>query len=252
MKRFLFLAMLLCAFLGFSQEKTLLKGQLVFLSMNTTPINIINIGEHTGTINNKEGEFEIEVALGDELLFSSVQYEPYRVIITQDIINKRWIRVELSPMINELEEITLSNISLSGSLKADMGAADIKEHYDNKSFGFEMPAPKPTVEERRLYTATSGGPLGLLINVLSGRLKKLRKLKALAELTAVVEKATQSLDEDFFMAECGIPAAYISSFMYFCAKDPYFETLINQDQKLTLAEFFKTKAKGYRERRGWQ
>lgn len=242
----------LCTFLGFSQEKILLKGQLIFLSMNTTPVNIVNVTKHTGTINNTKGEFEIEVELGDKLRFSSLQYEPHNMVITKEIFDRRWIRVELSPMINELEEVVISSIGLTGNLKTDIGAVAMEKYYNNESFGFPMAAPKLSVEDRRLYTASSGGAVGVLINVISGRMKLLKKLKEQAELAQLVGKASQTLEEDFFVSICGIPAEYIASFMYFCEEDPRFEKLIHQNEKLVLMEFFEKKAAFYKERRGWE
>lgn len=252
MKKTLFFMLFIYAFSGFSQEKVLLKGQLIFLSMNTTPVNIVNVSKHTGTINNTKGEFEIEVELGDELRFTSVQYEPHSVHITKAIFDKRWIQIELSPMVNELEEVVISSIGLTGNLKTDMGAVAMEKYYNNESFGFPMAAPKLSVADRRLYTASSGGPVGLLVNVISGRMKLLKKLKEQAELAQLIGKASQTLGKDFFVTNCGIPEEYIASFMYFCEEDPNFENLIRKNEKLVLMEFFENKAVLYKERRGWK
>lgn len=234
----------------------MLKGQLVFSSMNTSAINIVNLSTNTGTTNNNKGEFSIAVRLGDELLFSSVQYEPYRLLITQEIYDKRWVVVKLMPALNELEAVTVSNIDLSGSLNSDMQMVAIEKYYTNVDFGLPMALPNPTVEERRIYTATTGGPgiipLTLILNAISGRLKKLQRLKEFSELDRLVEKAARSLPESFFVSECEIPKNYILSFMYFCAKEEGFENLVQADQKLTLTKFFQKKALQFRAFRGWK
>lgn len=255
MKKFVFLFFFGTVSMVFSQEETLLKGQLVFSSMNTSAINIVNLSTRIGTTNNSQGEFSIAVRLGDELLFSSVQYEPYRLLVTQEIFEKPWVLVKLMPAVNELKAVTISNIDLSGSLNTDMNSVKTQKYYNNVSFGIPMPAPKPTVEERRLYTATTGGPgiipLTLILNAISGRLKMLKKLDEFAKKDRLIEKARQTMTTDFFVSECGIPEMYISSFLYFCAEDDNFKNRVEQNHKLQLVEFFKEKSLGYKENRGW-
>lgn len=57
--------------------------------------------------------------------------------------------------------------------------------------------PLPTQEERRIYTAThsAGGILSVdyVINVLSGRLKKLKNEKEIADLNILVSKGIELL-----------------------------------------------------------
>lgn len=252
MKKTLFTLLFCCVFIGFSQEKILLKGQLVFSSMNTSAINIVNTATHFGTINNANGEFEIEVGLGDVLLFSSVQYEPQRLIITKEIMEKRWVRVPLRVEVNKLDAVTISNNALTGRLHTDVKAVGLEKFYNNASFGIPMAAPRLTVEERRLYTATTGNgtiPLDPIINAISGRTKKLKKLKAFSELDQLIEKALKSMGTEFFVAQCGIPEIYIGSFMYFCSEDNRFKRVVNQNKKLVLVDFFKEKAIGFRRSR---
>lgn len=251
MKKIVSVLLFLSVVVGFSQEKIVLRGEIVFSSMNISSINIVNVSTHQGTINNAEGEFKIEVRLGDELLFSSVQYEDYRLAITQEIIDKRWVQVELIPAVNELAPVTISNINLTGNLKTDLNAVEIEKYYDNESFGLPKPAPKLTVEERRLYTATSGGPVGFFANAISGRLKKLKKIKKNAEFERFIEKAAQSLPAKFFVSTCGIPEEYLASFLYFCAEDKgnRFKTMVRQGEDLKLVVFFKNKAKIFKQQR---
>lgn len=251
MKKFVFLFFFGTVSMVFSQEETLLKGQLVFSSMNISAINIVNLSSRIGTTNNSKGEFSIVVRLGDELLFSSVQYEPYRLLVTQEIFEKPWVLVKLMPAVNELNAVTISNIELSGSLNTDLNNVKLEEYYNNASFGMPMSAPELTAEERRLYTASSGGPVGLIINIISGRLKMLKKLDEFAKKDKLIEKARQTMTTDFFVSECGIPEMYISSFLYFCAEDDNFKNRVEQNHKLQLVEFFKEKSLGYKENRGW-
>lgn len=256
MKKLLFIFLILFSEIGFCQEETIVKGRIIFSSLNMSEINIINLSTNRGTVNNLEGEFEIKVAVGDELLFSSVQYEPKYISITQEIFDKRWFQVKLVPALNELKPVTISNIDLSGNLFSDAQLVEDEVFFNNASFGLPSPAPRLSVENRRLYTATTGGPgiipLNLILNAISGRLKKLKRLKDYAELEQLVDKGMNSMEIDFFVSECDIPEEYIASFIYFCAENPGFPTLLEKGHEFDLTEFFKEQAILFKEKRGWE
>jgi hypothetical protein len=217
--------------------------------MNQSAINILNLTQETGTTNNEEGDFKIKVNLGDELLFSSVQYMPYKITVDEEILEMEKLIVELVPSVTELEQVSISNIDLSGNLLADVNSIEGEIIYDNQTLGFPPPLPATPIETRRMYAATSGF-LGGLVNLISGRLKQLKRLEEMVQLKALVEKASRSMDEDFFVKECQIPTELIISFMYFCAEEDYFKNLVHTDQKLDLTGFFIQKAEEYREMRG--
>lgn len=255
MKKFSLLLFFLYSCSLFSQELESdtealeLRGRIIFSSMNQSPINILNLTQETGTTNNEEGDFEIKVSLGDELLFSSVQYMPYKITIDEKILETEKLIVELVPSVTKLEQVRISNIDLLGYLLADVNSFEGEIVYDNQTLGFPPPSPATSIERRRMYAATSG-VLGGLVNLISGRLKYLKKLEEFAQLKALVEKASRSMDEDFFVKECKIPPELIISFMYFCAEHDYFRSLVYKDQKLDLIRFFMQRAEEYRRMRG--
>ena len=73
--KLLFLA-LLCSYLNFGQEsRNSIKGRLLYRNSNVIAANVVNNTAQFNTITNGEGEFEIPVRVGDELIFSSVQYK---------------------------------------------------------------------------------------------------------------------------------------------------------------------------------
>lgn len=252
----MFFLLFLSAISGYCQEEILLKGQIIFSSLNMSEINIINLSTNFGTVNNAEGKFEITVAVGDELLFSSIQYEPKYVTINQEIFDKRWFQVKLVPAINELQPVTISNIDLSGSLVSDIELVETEPYFSNSTFGLPEPLPRLSVEDRRLYTATTGGfgiiPLGLILNAISGRLKKLKRLKDYAELDRLVESGMNSMEIDFFVSECDVPKIYVASFIYFCAENSDFRTLLNSGNELDLVKFYKEQAHLFKQKRGWE
>ena len=100
--------MLLCSFFNFGQEsRTLLKGRLLYRNSNVIAANVINNTAQSNTITDGEGGFEISVRIGDELVFSSVQYKIRRVKITPEIIKLKRLVVSIDERINVLDEVVV-------------------------------------------------------------------------------------------------------------------------------------------------
>jgi hypothetical protein len=105
--KLLFLA-LLCSYLNFGQESiTSIKGRLIYRNSNVIAANVVNNSAQLNTITNGEGEFEIPVRVGDELIFSSVQYKIRTVKVTAEMIKKNRIVVSINERINILDEVVV-------------------------------------------------------------------------------------------------------------------------------------------------
>ena len=55
--------------------RTWLRGKVLYQDSSVVAANILNTNSENATITDDNGEFAIEVKLGDELIISSVQYE---------------------------------------------------------------------------------------------------------------------------------------------------------------------------------
>ena len=105
--KLLFLA-LLCSYLNFGQEsRTSIKGRLLYRNSNVIAANVVNNSSQLNTITNGEGEFEIPVRVGDELIFSSVQYKIRTVKVTAEMIKKNRIVVSINERVNILDEVVV-------------------------------------------------------------------------------------------------------------------------------------------------
>jgi hypothetical protein len=92
----------------FSQERIPIKGQLFYKNTKVVAANVVNNTAQLTTITDEEGEFEIEVTEGDEIVFSSVQYRIRSIVITQEIIKKNRLVVSVNENINELKEVVVT------------------------------------------------------------------------------------------------------------------------------------------------
>jgi hypothetical protein len=92
----------------FSQERQLIKGKLLYKNTEVVAANVVNNTAQINTITNSDGEFEIKVAEGDEIIFSSVQYLIRSVKITQEILTKNRLVVSVNENITELKEVVVT------------------------------------------------------------------------------------------------------------------------------------------------
>ncbi|MBW2960921.1 carboxypeptidase-like regulatory domain-containing protein [Mesonia aestuariivivens] len=245
-------SILFILFLGLSlQAQQELKGTIVADSISFTQVNIVNLNKELGTVNNTKGKFTIVAEAGDEIVFSSVQFEPYQIQVTQEML-KQDQTIYLFPAVNELEEVKLSNINLSGDLTKDASNLKVKPYFNPSQVGLPNPLPKLTVEDRRLYTAQSGGPAGVLADVISGRMAMLKRMKEIAEYEALVHKAKRLVSLSFVEEDLNIPQDYIDDFFYFCTKDEKFEAVVKRAGKLEMIEFLTQKKGEYFIYKEWE
>lgn len=229
---------------GIAQEIKLLKGQILADSLEGSSINIVNLSKEIGTTNNSQGKFEIEVEVGNTLLFSSVQYEVREFVISQEVFEKGILEVELFYVMNELEEVKISNISLTGNLSGDLSNI---ETFDQASVGFPISStPRLTSIERKMYTASIPS-LDLILNMLNGRLKILKKAREVMDYESLIDMGVDIFPTEFYTDHIHVPADKIRLFVYYCGEDSRFKKLLIKREALELIEFYVKKAKEFLE-----
>jgi hypothetical protein len=108
MKILLSIFFTLCFLVVSAQEKRIpLKGKLLYRNSNVIAANVVNNTALTNTITNGEGEFEILARVGDEIIFSSIQFRIKTVEITDEIIKKNRLVVEVNERTTALNEIVV-------------------------------------------------------------------------------------------------------------------------------------------------
>ncbi len=245
MVRFLFCVFLVASFQVFAQSNSI-QGKIQATSLEGYAINIINFTQGIGTTNDEHGFFEIPAILGDSIVFSSVQYETTSILITNEMLAADIVTVTLSPKVEELAQVRMSNIQLSGNLKTDVNKVPLQPFVDNGVLGLPFEdKPQPTLAERRIITAKSG-ILDYPINVINGTIKKLKEIKEIEDLKKRVQQGELSMNKSFFVDTLQLPEELLTDFMYYCAEDTSFETLLKSKDALTLLEFFEEKVIVYK------
>jgi hypothetical protein len=208
-------------------------------------VNIKNLRTINGTNSNIIGKFKINAAIGDSLKITSIQYKTrYWIITKYDVISKQ-IEITLSAKRYKLDEIVLKKHDLKGSLFFDMKRKKkTKNEVSAVSLGLPNAGNKKLSQiDRKLYTATtsSGGvSLDLIINLLSGRIKRLKKEQKIVDENNDVEFIFQKL-KHFLTSDFKIKKEHQYRFLYYCRSDSLFNKKSLKDE-LVLIKFIHKKS----------
>lgn len=234
-----------------AQETVVLRGSIQ--SKNEQPaggVNIINLATGAGTSSLENGVFAITAKPGDSIYFSSVQFENKTLAVTEKDLSVPVVII-LNDKLNELDEVELSDLKLSGYLSND--AAQIPTD-DHANFGLPMPGKKRTQTERRLFAATTGPggtrlsvlgalfgtiPLDPILNGINGRTKYLKELDKQDKLELSVQEGIDRAGESYFVDFLELPKDEIVNFVYFCAYQDDYQTILRSGNDLELVSFFE-------------
>ncbi len=223
-----------------------LKGQ-VEASSELEGIHILNVSAEEYTITNDKGGFVISIQINDTILISSVQYIPKTILITQDIFVSKFIIVNLEDRVNQLDEVVVGKV-LTGDLLSDIKNSDAEPDLNFYDVGIPGYTGKPkTQKERRLHEADAGKFVyyyGLIatinihkiLNRISGRTKKLKRLVRLEEQDACMNKAISEMSDELF-GHIELQEELKVEFFYYASEDPKFLEVCKQDSDIKLFEF---------------
>lgn len=228
------------------QDRTLITGKI---SADSTQIisgvHVINMNAETGTTPNNSGEFQILAKPGDSIFFSSIQFEHQTIILSENDLNNILV-VKLMEKYNELEEVQLDDIRLSGVLSEDITRMP-KSVYEK--LGWSFPKPRRSSLELAVNSAKNSGPLVTALNVLNGKIKLLEKAEENNKKAILVDKALHLFGESFFISQIGIPKEEIMNFLFFCAETTEFSDLVLSEKVLKLVDFYKSRVESFKELR---
>jgi|GEM_PF-6259789 len=231
-------------FMSYAQN-TQLKGQFTGKKLEKSFINVINISQSKTTISQLDGKFEIEAKSGDSIIVSSIQYKKIKFVVKPEFFDKG-IEIPLKLKINELDQINLYSIGLTGNLKtdakniklnkpstADFGTFDVSKVYDDEvtiqsEFSFRNDAmvqnPIPaSVDFKAVFR-------------LVGKLFKKRQNNSTSARTSV-EQLDRLEDVDFFVNTLKIEEEQIVHFLSYAKTNGLTTEMLRQSNELDLMQF---------------
>ncbi|WP_323786844.1 carboxypeptidase-like regulatory domain-containing protein [Psychroserpens sp.] len=246
-KKFVFLILCFIQFgVTFSQSTEIL-GK-VTASSDIDRIHVINKTAHKFTITNDNGEFLISASVNDTILISAIQYKPLEMVMTTQIIQSKFVAIDLTDKITELDEVVVGKI-LTGDLLSDIENSEVKRELNFYDLGIPgYTGKQKTQSERRLHEATSGGglvPLTPILNWLSGRTKKLKGQIVRENNDNAMREVMSDLSEMLFDID-NLEESKRVEFFYFVTDDPNFLPLSKLDNDIKMLEFLQQKLKEFK------
>jgi hypothetical protein len=220
------------------QDRKPIKGKLIYRNVDVVAANVVNNTAQLNTITDGEGAFEIPVKLGDEVIFSSVQYLIRTVTISPEILKKNRLIVTVNEKINALEEIVITPYNTEKFL-------DLKEEEFK---GYDYERDKSTALEN--ITLTQGqlrnglnliNIAKLVANAIQNKTEEEKqKIKPSEILTYV-------FNDEFFNDDLGLKNDEVTGFLEHIDKNLPSQQLLKTGKQFQLIDFLIAESKTYRD-----
>jgi hypothetical protein len=193
---------------GQDDERRLLMGKVIYKNINVANEYVINSTSEKATVTNEEGEFAIEVKVGDELAFTAVNYQYKLITVTQEILENNRLVVTVNEKVTELDEVVITPDDPDRFMKVK-----------NEEFkGFEYEIDRETeVENVAMSDADRGMQDGAnFVNIFRALFKSKDILPEERPQLKVSQVLRQVYDNEFFVSDLNIPEDKIDSFLFYC------------------------------------
>lgn len=220
-----------------AQVRLPIKGKLLYKNTNVVAANVVNNTAQTSTITDDEGEFEIEVSEGDEIVFSSVQYRIRSVTITPEILQKNRLVVAVNENITELKEVVVTPEDIDKFL-------DLKEE-EFKGFDYEMDKSTRIVNRLTDDRLVSNGIdfVNIAKLIASAFAGKTEDEKLRMKPSEILPKV---FDNIFFTQDLQLQQDQVTDFLAFVDTQMKTSTLLKQSQQFQLIDYLINKSQEYR------
>jgi len=218
--------------------------------------HILNKNTNQGTFTNESGAFRILAKSNDSIQISFIGYKTSVISVKINHFGIQRTIFNLFKTTYELDEIDINKHNLLGFLSSDSKKIKTKKEVNAKTLKLPYAGSRiMTPAERKLHTAMGGGTpfkIGLvnaisvdyILNSISGRIKKLRKLKTIESLEKKVTKIKNTYTIPI-LKEFEIRESDIYKFIYFCAADEKFNYIYNSSE-INVIRFLKKKAEMFK------
>ncbi|MCH8533895.1 MAG: hypothetical protein LAT51_02395 [Flavobacteriaceae bacterium] len=252
MKKILSLLCLLSFFGLFAQNqenRIIIQGKVnVPLDAEAKGIHVYNVNLGKGVLTDDIGKFAILVKNGDELIFSALQYEDFKLMVDENIVEAKKITVSLRESVEPLDDVYVRPYDLSGNIEVDVARVKItdfqgvSEDAKKAIFAYEgdfakdsrSPITKAVVDEQFVEYGLD------VANVFRAIFKRTKNNKEVPEdLDVTIRKM---YDDEFFNEYLNIERSKINQFIYFAQDNGLSQTMLEEKHELELIEFLVTKS----------
>lgn len=238
-KHFTFLLLLFLVMLARAQDdRPLLRGQVLYRNSFVPNENVINSTAETATITDEQGRFAIPARLGDHLVFTSLTYQLEYIEVTQEILDRNRLVVEVDEKVTELDEVVISPENQERFIQL--------KNEEFKQYEYETD-PSTEVENIALDPTVKGMENGLnFVNIFKALAKLGSKKDTIPNPRLKVSTVLRQVyDDRFFMEDLHIPHDKIDDFLYYIDEKTPAYSLLLKDNEFQLIQFLVTQSQTY-------
>lgn len=231
---------LLISVVVLSQEKRKrISGTLLYRNTAVIAANVVNNTAQQNTITDSDGNFELPMRVGDEIIFSSVQYKITTIKVTPEIIQKSRMVVALNERVNELDEIVVTPENTEKFL--DLKKEEFKkvDYIQDKS----TKVVNKLTDDRQFEYGLN------FVNVAKLLVKALKDKTPEERLTLTPSKILPYVFEDeFFTQDLALPQDQVVGFLEHLDKSMPSDRLLKKDMEFQLIEYLYNESEKYKAR----
>lgn len=255
----IYLIFFLFPFLSIAQitERVYIEGKVnVPLQDDAANINVYNENTEKGTITNEIGEFQIFVAIGDQLSFSAIQYEDFSVVVNETIVENKKMTVMVREAENPLDEVVIRPYDLSGNIIVDAQKVKTTDAVnldkDTKkainTMEGEYTQDRQTTERKAIADdqfIEYGLDVANIFRTIFKNVSKNDKNKLPDNLDVTVRKM---YDDDFFNEYLNLDKKQINEFIFFVQDEGFDKDLLKKENQLDFIQFLVDKSNEFKSR----
>ena len=209
----------------------------MYRNSNLVAANVINNTNQNNTITDTNGQFEILAGVGDEIIFSSVEFKIRTIKITKEIMKKNRLVVEVNERVNFLDEVVISPENTEKFL--DLKEEEFKkvDYIDDKSTAVE----NEIIRQNQLYRGIN------IVNVAKLLANLLSESQIDDEIKLNPSKALPLVfDKNFFISDLGLKNFEIITFLELMDKKPEIKNLLKKNKEFELIEYLFNESKKFK------
>ena len=224
---------------GQDDTRRLLRGKVLYRNSNVVNENVINSTAERATITNEQGEFAIPVRLGDLLVFTAVNYQIEVVEITQEILDRNRLVIEVIEKVTPLDEVVVSPENQERFLEL--------KNEEFKEFQYETDQTSD-IENIAIDRTAKGLQDGLnFVNIFKALYAVVSGEKAVDQNTLQMSDVLRQVyEEEFFLIDLKLKKEWIEPFLSYCDQKMPPPTLLRKDNEFELLEFLVSQSEAFR------
>ncbi len=237
-KNLLSAALLFFTAISFSQDddRRILMGQVIYKNVNVANEYVINSTTEKATITNDDGEFSIKVKVGDELVFTAVNFQYKLVKITPEILANNRLVVSVNEKITELDEVVLTPEDQERYLQVKN--EEFKEYEYEVDRGTEVENVALSQSERGMQDGIN------FVNIFRAIFKS-KEIDPEVKPMLASEVLRQVYDDQFFVMDLNIPQDKIDAFLLYCDPKMPARSLLKKENEFQLIDSLVNLSKSF-------